>query len=468
MISYENLPFNFRYIESLGMPLLTNMNGNFCFLDNMHQLESLSLGNIESLNISTINKLLTNNIIAERDELDSKINIMTSNYASSINSTLYGPLLVLIIPTLRCDHDCGYCQVSRVSSDALGYDAQSNDIDSILRHLKRINVPSLKIEFQGGEPLLNKEYIKEFYYRAIEELGSETCFVICSALGPLDSDFLEWSKNKNISYSTSLDGGEDVHQANRASKSFNSYKNTVEGIKSIQKELGHDKVNALATVSSKALKEPHELIDEYIQIGFESIFLRPLSPLGFAYKNKGIKYTPEMYIDFYKQCMEYIFAINKTTSFREETAVIYCKKILFPSSSGYVDLQSPSGLLLNALVINYDGNIFGSDEARMLWEMTKNNELISGNVNSAFLNPVNDTNVNLLSDTFLACTPGCDDCAYQPYCGADPLYHLVTQGDHIGNKAISDYCKLQRYLFDYFFELLNNQERKKVILEWLR
>jgi len=467
MCNYKLLPFTFRYLATIDKVLLSNINGNFCFLDDMSQLDNLVKNDFDKIDKDVLDRLLANNLIAEEDELDSKINLMATNYATSINETLYGSLLILIIPTLRCDHDCGYCQVSRVSPTASGYDASFNDIGLIISHLKKIDTPSLKIEFQGGEPLLNKAYIKQFYNLAIKKLGSETCFVVCSALGPLDSDFIGWCKGKNITFSTSLDGIEKTHIKNRVAKEFNSYQNTVKGIRYIQKELGYDKVNALATVTRESLLNPHGLIDEYVDLGFENVFLRPLSPLGFAYKNQGIEYTPEMYMDFYKKCMEHIFEINRTKPFSEETAVIYLKKILFPTLSGYVDLQSPSGLLLNALVFNYDGNVFGSDETRMLWEMTGNPELVAGNIKSEILNPINDVSINLLADTFLTCSPGCEDCAYQSYCGADPLYHLATQGDHVGDKAVSDYCKLQRYLFDYFFELLNDVKKREVILKWL-
>ncbi|MCB4761893.1 MAG: His-Xaa-Ser system radical SAM maturase HxsB [Sulfurovum sp.] len=469
MSKYTVLPFNFRYIESLDKVLLTTLTGSFTFIDNSSVLHSIIRNDIDTIEIPIVDDLLSNNILSETNELDSKINIMTSNYASTINSTIYdGPLLVLVVPTLRCDHDCGYCQVSRVSSEAIGYDYEVESITKTIQYLKKLKVSSIKIEFQGGEPLLNKDFIREFYDQAIHELGSKTSFVICSAFGPLDFDFIQWVKDKNITFSTSVDGAEDIHTSNRSSKYFNSYTQTEQGIRLIQSELGKDKVNALATVTKKSLVNPRSIIDTYIALGFDSIFLRPLSPLGFAYKNQGIEYTPEEYMSFYRESMEYIFSINKTKYFREETAVIYLQKMLFTTSSGYVDLQSPSAILLNSLVINYDGNIFGSDESRMLWEMTKNRELIFDNIHNTENKIISPIEINLLSDTFISSTPGCDECAYQPYCGADPLYHLATQGDHVGNKAISDYCKLQRYLFDYFFELLNDTSRKEILLKWLK
>ena len=45
------------------------------------------------------------------------------------------------------------------------------------------------------------------------------------------------------------------------------------------------------------------------------------------------------------------------------------KRILTDVPIGYVDLRSPAGIGLGALVYNYDGKVFASDEGRMLAEM---------------------------------------------------------------------------------------------------
>lgn len=80
----------------------------------------------------------------------------------------------------------------------------------------------------------------------------------------------------------------------------------------------------------------------------------------------------------------------------------------------------------------------------------------------------NEVARRLLEDTFTCVMPGCDECVYQPFCGADPLYHLSTQGDHVGNKALSNFCKLQRALFDQLFELIDRADARRVFETWLR
>src|SRR5947207_1197658 len=68
--------------------------------------------------------------------------------------------LHIFVVTLRCDHSCKYCQVSRVSVDRSKFDMARETallaLDAVFRSPSR----TLKIEFQGGEPLLNFELIQ--------------------------------------------------------------------------------------------------------------------------------------------------------------------------------------------------------------------------------------------------------------------------------------------------------------------
>ena len=36
--------------------------------------------------------------------------------------------------------------------------------------------------------------------------------------------------------------------------------------------------------------------------------------------------------------------------------------------------------------------------------------------------------------------PGCAECAYKLYCGADPIENHTTQGDIVGHRPTSDFC----------------------------
>lgn len=469
--THKTLPFYFREIKSINKVLLSNQAGSFSYLDNYNQLEEIVESNYSNINSSKLDELTAKSFVGEVDDYDIRVNLIASKYASSLQRGIESPSLFLVVPTLRCDHDCSYCQVSRVPVSRSGYDLEVDKIQKIIEVIDRVSSSSLKIEFQGGEPLLAFDFIQRFVELAEKSLsGKDVTFVICTALGPLNDEVLSWSKDHNIYISTSLDGSEIIHNKNRPSKFFNPYNNVVSNINRIRKEIGKDKVSCLATVTRESLSDPRGMIETYYEMGMDTIFLRPLSYFGFAYhKIKRIGYSVDEFFKFYKLSLDKIISLNKERYFVEENALIHLKKIFRFGETSFVDLKSPSGYVLGALVFNYDGNIFGSDEARMLWETTKSPELILGNINDApediFSNPYAKS---LISDTFLSTTPGCDECVYQPFCGADPLYHLSSQGDHIGNKALSEFCKFERMMFDYIFELYeSNSSANKVFKEWL-
>ena len=63
--------------------------------------------------------------------------------------------LHIFVVSLRCEHSCPYCQVSRQSSDKDRFDMSAETADRGARDGVPVAVAALKIEFQGGEPLLN-------------------------------------------------------------------------------------------------------------------------------------------------------------------------------------------------------------------------------------------------------------------------------------------------------------------------
>nr|BDT38445.1 hypothetical protein MFMH1_81140 [Myxococcus sp. MH1] len=74
--------------------------------------------------------------------------------------------LHIFVVTLRCDHSCAYCQVSRQAEGAREFDMSQEHADRALDFMFRSPSPTLKVEFQGGEPLLHFERIRYIVERA--------------------------------------------------------------------------------------------------------------------------------------------------------------------------------------------------------------------------------------------------------------------------------------------------------------
>ena len=75
--------------------------------------------------------------------------------------------LHIFVTTLRCDYTCSYCQVSRQTEDKLAFDMTEEQAEAALKLVFKSPNPNIKIEFQGGEPLLNFEIALSFFFLLI-------------------------------------------------------------------------------------------------------------------------------------------------------------------------------------------------------------------------------------------------------------------------------------------------------------
>ena len=264
--------------------------------------------------------------------------------------------------------------MSRQSKDRARYDMDQATASKALDIALSAPAPLIKIEFQGGEPLLNFELIRWIVLAAKERAvprGKRLQFVITTNLALLNDEVLDFCAEHGVLLSTSLDGPRDLHNKNRPRRGNNSYELAVAGIERIKKRLGPGRVNALMTTTEASLDRVEEIVDEYLRQGLDGIFLRPLSPYGFAIKTKQFyKYRAQDWLLFWKRGLRYILDINKSgRRFPEFYSTLILRRMLSDEPIGYVDVRSPAGIGLGALVYNYDGAVFASDEARMLAEM---------------------------------------------------------------------------------------------------
>lgn len=378
--------------------------------------------------------------------------------------------LQIFVVTLRCEHSCPYCQVSRRSVDRGLYDMSEETASRALDIALTTPSRKIKLEFQGGEPLLNFELIQYLVSEAkirAPLVGKQVEFVITTNLALLTDEVLSFCKLHGVLISTSLDGPADLHNRNRPRPGGNSHELTVSGIRRAKDALGEDAVGALMTTSEASLERVEEIVDEYLSLGLDGIFLRPISPYGFAIKTRQFRrYTVDDWLRFYERGLRYVLEINRRgTRFPELYAALLISRMMTDRPSGYVDLRSPAGIGLGALVYNYDGKIFASDEGRMLAEMgDRTFEL--GDVQDATYESVvlSDKLVDLVSRSLTQCAPMCSTCAFEPNCGADPAYHVATQGDPQGIKPFSEFCARQKGIFHLLMRIMAESKEDAAIL----
>jgi uncharacterized protein len=378
-------------------------------------------------------------------------------------------LLHIFVVTLRCEHSCPYCQVSRQSTDRSKFDMSDETAERALDIAFQSPSKRIKLEFQGGEPLLNFPLIVRIVAAARARavaVGKAVDFVIASNLALLDDTVLAFCKSNDVLLSTSLDGPADLHNKNRPRPGGNSHELATRGIRRAQEVLGPERIGALMTTTEGSLDRVEEIVDEYLRLDLDGIFIRPLSPYGFAVKTKAIRtYDARDWLKFYGRGLRYVLEINRGgRHFPEFYAALILKRMFADRPLGYVDLRSPAGIGLGALVYNYDGKVFASDEGRMLAEMgDRTFEL--GSVEESYVSLLcSEKLVDLVGSSLTQCAPECVDCAYEAHCGADPVYHHATQADPVGIKPLSEFCARQKGIMNLLLEIMDTSPQDAVIL----
>lgn len=467
--SYQLLPFNF---SKLGEKyLVSNDAGDYSVL---HHSELSDLINGKLPFDSDIYKQLRAKHFLYDHTSDAALDLLALKVRTKYSTLREFTSLHIFVVTLRCDYSCPYCQVSRQSGDDNAFDMTEEMAERALEMVFKSPSSTIKIEFQGGEPLLNFPLIRFIVKRATEineHARRNLQFVIATNLSFLSDEILDFCEIHDIHLSTSLDGPADLHNRNRPRPGKNGHEMTREAIARIRQRLGPDRVAALMTTTERSLSRPEEIIDEYLDAGFGSIFLRPLSPYGFAVKTRQVdKYDMERFFEFYKRGLSYIIELNRRgVAFREEYTALVIRKLRSPFPTSYVDLQSPAGAGLSVVVFNYNGDVYPTDESRMLTEMG-DDHLRLGNVLTdsyadIFLNPLL---LQMLEDSTAQSAPECYQCAYQPFCGSDPTYHYATQGDWVGHKAFSGFCTRTKLVTGHLIEMLegDDAEARNILMSW--
>jgi hypothetical protein len=150
---------------------------------------------------------------------------------------------VILIPTLRCDLKCSYCQVSRAPLTAKGFDWSEETLKQTLTFLDHL--PGNEIHIKAVA-----EFARQRFHRVH--------FVVCTNLQTLNDEILEFIKSDDVFISTSLDGPHDIHTRNRTAnadltREFNR------NLSKVIKLVGPEKVSALPTIDIEDVDFHREL-----------------------------------------------------------------------------------------------------------------------------------------------------------------------------------------------------------------
>lgn len=464
---YTIMPLGFEYVD--GQILITTDHGEFKWLS-LDEFDLFLRGGLDQTS-SIYHDLKCRQILATNIPL--AVDMAAAKLRSRKRFLYDFTSLHMLVTTVRCNQKCEYCQVSCVDDDAYKYDMSVETAQKIVDTIFKSPSSSIKIEFQGGEPTLNWPvitHVVEYATKLNQQHKKHVDFVVCTNLTAVTEDKLKYLSDNNVYISTSLDGPKVVHDFGRKLRNGGSaYESFMQHLEVARKIIGEDRVDALMTTTRFSLNHHQAIIDEYLHQGFNGLFLRALNPYGFAAEQRELLgYDSLQFVDFYKKSLKYILELNSQGQFITEyyTALLF-SRMMTSQSTGFVDLQSPSGAAISGVIYDYNGDVYPADEARMLARMG-DNHFCMGNVGTDPFKQIFGSDVarEITSKSCLEVVPGCADCVYRPYCGADPIRNYLEHGDVFGKQPGSQFCLKNREIFAHLFNLVRQGDMVTLDTLW--
>jgi radical SAM protein with 4Fe4S-binding SPASM domain len=290
--------------------------------------------------------------------------------------------------------------------------------------------------------------------------------VVCTNLQNLTPELLDFLRSPDTFVSTSLDGDAHTHQRNRTHQNGHTDQ-FFRNLDVLVKELGPGHISALPTIDVNHPPNFTDLIQLYASYGFSSLYFRPINYQGFARRVRSRREDSGSAIDLYRQFLRALFDYNaQTGGALEEYYFAYCLRRIFDATKDcHVDLRNPNLFGFDYIVVDFDGQIYPTDEARMLSRINQI-DLRIGDVSQGI---DNKKRADLNASSFNHLDPDCIHCAYQAYCGVDTVDDVSRYGRIDIPRGSTWFCQRHTDIFDMAFSGMYGQDpsAQASILKWL-
>lgn len=356
----------------------------------------------------------------------------------------------ILVPTLRCNIACTYCQVSRAPEAARGFDWNAEVQAQALDFICATPVGEITVEFQGGEPLLRLDVIRSVA-ESLASRGKKAKIVVCTNLQKVDAEAWEFLERSGALISTSFDGTWADHDLYRTQGAENLAEFRVNLTKALD-ILGPNRVSLTTTLNPDTAPAPNEVFEAMRELGIRMMFIRPVNYLGFA--RKAFRETREdtTWDDYYLTFLDALIDHNcgQKIALSEYYFTYVLRRILDPRRGEHVDLRNPAPLGQDYFVIGERGDIFPSDEARMLYR-TGQIDLRIGHVATGLDRP-KIAQLNVHADN--RSDPECAQCVYQAVCGRDLIDDISRYGRIDLPRHSTRHCQRHMSIFDFMLRKL--------------
>lgn len=307
-------------------------------------------------NPQELNADLTEKLVKSRILIKGEKEATTKQDSCSCSSKIYAPTSVTLLPTYNCNLRCVYCysrggeEVGSVMPEEIARAA----VDFIVNNAKQTTQKKVSLGFHGGgEPLLpgNMSLVR-FATEYIQDQATRNnlkCVISSATNGVFNQETFEWVI-KNVNHlGLSLDGPEDIQNAQRPlGKNQPSYNGVIQTIKqleelseAIKKNFGY---SLRATITSQSVERMPEILEFFTSISKNNSYhLEPLFECGRCSTTHASAPNPKKFLesiivtqDLAKSLGKEVYYSGATIEKIGETFCGACGSNFFVTPEGYV------------------------------------------------------------------------------------------------------------------------------------
>ncbi|MHC9541864.1 MAG: radical SAM protein, partial [Vulcanimicrobiota bacterium] len=356
--------------------------------------------------------------------------------------------------TNRCNFSCRYCYND--SSPARTDMALETSKFIIKKLLLEIPLPSITVEFHGGEPMLLFEEVivpaVQYGESLSSTLGKKIRFLMQTNGSLISKRTADFITKHDMGVGISCDGNEALQNRNRVfCDGRGTYEATLKGIRNLFAR--RKRAGTLATIERP--EDYSSVIQHAAAHGIHDISIRPVYPLGRAAKREGISdENASSFAGGFLKAVDLIVKLNREWSSQEQNRKPEGEKMIFRNLCTYIELliskertdmcyRSPCGAGNSITGFDTGGDLYPCEEMTGIENLRMGNihdseSLLSIIVDSPAYRSLNERNVEKLA--------GCGRCKWMHICGGGCI-SKITAAD--GDPEQGDYyCGFNRTVLE--------------------
>lgn len=338
---------------------------------------------------------------------------------------------LMLLPTLNCPARCGYCfgphqgspRMSRATLEAVAHWLQTVDGSN-----------EVEITFHGGEPLLAG---RAFYETALPLLRAalaprQVHFALQSNLWLLNDDLCRLFREYGVSLGTSLDGPEEINDAQRGAGYF---ARTMEGIRRARQH-GLN-VGVICTFTRQSAERADQVFDFFLRQGLGFSLHAALPALG--QERDGWSLPPEAAAPLFVRLFDRY--VENVERLRISTFDAVCRSL----SAGQGGICTFTDCLGNYLAVGPEGWITPCQRLAGFPEWRLGNVHDSPTWDDLARAPA----WRILAEREARIAEACGDCPHLAICRGGCPYNALARGGGRFADLRDPYCPAYRQLFDH-------------------